>query len=43
MVPTHVISYRAPNGTLTDKEIAKVRTGIVKQLECERGASIRVG
>ena len=39
----YTLTYRAPDRTLTDKEVARARAGIVKQLERELGASIRAG
>lgn len=35
------LTYQAPDRTLTDKEVAKVRTKIVKRLEREFGAKLR--
>ena len=39
----YTITYRAPDRTLTDADVAKVRAGVVRQLERELGASIREG
>ena len=39
----YAISYRAVDRTLTDEEVAKLRAGIVKQLQRELSASIREG
>jgi phenylalanyl-tRNA synthetase beta chain len=35
------LTYQADDRTLTDKEVAKVRTKIVRRLERELGASLR--
>ena len=37
----YAVHYRAPDRTLRDKEVAKLRAGIVKQLDRELGASLR--
>ena len=39
----YALTYRAPDRTLTDAEVAAVRAGIVGELEQELGASIREG
>ena len=39
----YALTYRAPDRTLTDTDAAKIRGGIVKQLERELGASVRSG
>ena len=39
----YTLTYRSPDRTLTDKEVARARAGIVKQLERDLGASIRAG
>jgi len=37
----YALTYQAPDRTLTDKEVARVRTRIVKRLESELGARLR--
>jgi len=37
----YAVHYRAPDRTLREKEVAKLRAGIVKQLDQELGASLR--
>ena len=39
----YTLTYRSPDRTLTDKEVAWARASIVKQLERELDASIRAG
>ena len=39
----YAVSYRAADRTLTEKDVTRVRRGIVKQLERELGASLREG
>lgn len=37
----YALTYRSPDGTLTDKDAAGIRTRIIKRLETELGAKLR--
>jgi phenylalanyl-tRNA synthetase beta chain len=37
----YALMYQAPDRTLTDKEVAKLRTRILKQLDVNLGAKLR--
>ena len=37
----YAVHYRAPNRTLSDKEIGKLRSGVIKQLERRLNATLR--